>query len=128
MSGDPARPVQSVPGVRWGEGKDLQQLQEQLPTPAPERGGPPMPSAPGSAPGVVPAGGPPALPRSPGLLTQPTARPDQPGTAGIDSGPGPGSEILGGGPVQTPTQRFLYELAAVTGREFFTDLARRQRR
>ncbi len=40
-------------------------------------------------------------------LTAPSRRPDEPVTAGVDAGPGPGSEILG---LKTPTDVTLEDL------------------
>lgn len=47
-------------------------------------------------------------------LDAPSARPDEPVTAGVDAGPGPGSEVLPGA-VQAPTgelTNLIYQLAA----------------
>ncbi len=44
-------------------------------------------------------------------LTEPTRRPDEPVTAGVDAGPGPGSEILG---LKTPTDVTLEDLTKLS--------------
>lgn len=59
-----------------------------------------------------------------GSLTHPTNRPNEPITAGLSRGPGPGPEALG--VVQgTPTGDLMRRIAAATGDSFFVDLANR---
>lgn len=65
----------------YGEGVEMQERLDAVPiTPAP---GPPQPQM--AAPMPVP----------PGAFDRPTERPMEPLTAGLDIGPGPGSEALG---------------------------------
>lgn len=81
--GGPGGP-QYVSGLPYGEGQDFYDIQTSAPMGAPPAASKPRQSKPGAtgAPsGLTPFGA-------------PTERPDQPLTAGIDSGPGPGSEIL----------------------------------
>lgn len=44
-------------------------------------------------------------------LSEPTRRPDEPVTAGVDAGPGPGREILG---LKTPTDVTLEDLTKIS--------------
>lgn len=70
------QPIRDVPGGNYGDRKEMQQIQQGAPMyeqPAP--GGGPMPQA---------------APPSPGGLFDPTARPDEPITTGVPSGPGAG--------------------------------------
>lgn len=79
--------VVRIPGQQYGAQTAQVAAQQAAPMP----GGTPAPTAP-------PAAGPPPL--GAGMadlppLTGPTTAPDEPLTAGVDFGPGPGSEILG---------------------------------
>lgn len=57
-----------------------------------------------------------------GLLKDPTQRPNEPVTAGLRSGPGPGPEVLQ--QMQgSPTGRTLREMSRLTGDPLFADLA-----
>jgi hypothetical protein len=116
-------------GVRYGEGVELQQLQRSLPTPNARASTPTAPAAPANPSGApsTPAGQPPQLPSmpKPGLLLAPTNRPNEAVTTGLNRGPGAGPEVLGVNPVQSPTGKFLRDLARITGRERFNELARR---
>jgi hypothetical protein len=61
-----------------------------------------------------------------GLLTRPTGRPNEPITAGLSSGPGPGPEAMQvrmGSPVGEAWRK----LSATTGDPFFAELARKAR-
>jgi len=86
--GGPGQPVREVPAAYYGERQEMRDIQ----------GGATM--AQGSMPSgspVMPSNGstPPAAPISLGALptglTAPTERPDEPGTAGSNMGPGPGA-------------------------------------
>lgn len=137
QSGDPALAVQSVPGRRYGEGVESQALQRALP--APDRSTPVAPSLSPSEPG---SGAPPVAQsvaerwaaqlaaaqqiQSPGLLTQPTTRPNEPVTAGLRRGPGAGPEVLSA-PQGNRSGRWLRELSAITGDPYFANLANRSR-
>lgn len=78
-------PVQAAPSQRYGERAASERAQRQMPVaPPPAPTSAPMPAAP------------PAPRRATVPLTAPTQRPDEPLTAGIASGPGPGPEALGG--------------------------------
>lgn len=128
QSGEAAQPTSTgMPGVRYGEGVQLQQLQQALPTPN-ARASSPTPGA--SQPGLpaetaAPLSSPAAPMPKPGLLTAPSLRPNEPVTAGLRSGLGGGPELLHNNPVESPTGKFLRELARVTGRERFAEMARR---
>jgi hypothetical protein len=76
--------AKQLPNAAYGEQKQFQA----------EQAGAPMAKAPNPMADVVP-------------LTAPTRRPDEPVTAGVDAGPGPGSEILG---LKTPTDVTLEDL------------------
>jgi hypothetical protein len=98
---------ETVKGQPYGQRAQQQAAQQAIPlTPpptavAPSAGpAPPTPGALGAPPqptGGVPAGGPPAG-MAPGELKwlHPSDRPNEPVTAGLPSGPGPGPEALGG--------------------------------
>lgn len=84
-----AQPVRPMTGGAYGEGQEMNELQSSAPMsdtsgqPAPN-GVPPVLA--GS--GVMPMG-------------EPSERPDEPITAGIDAGPGPGSEAMASGIKET---------------------------
>ncbi len=69
-------------------------LPKQAPPPAPGTGGAAPQGGPAPAPGGAPM--PNIAPGGLGGLADPTARPDEPLTAGLPTGPGPGPEALGG--------------------------------
>lgn len=135
MSGAPAQPIGAVPGQMYGAGVEQMQLQRAMPAPNLAQGpvaGPagPPPAGPATA-GPAPAQGFDAalamaqgMRDQTGLLQQPTARPDEPITAGLTRGPGPGPEVLA---MQqgTPAGDALRRISAQTGDPFFADLARR---
>jgi hypothetical protein len=75
--GGPAQGAKYMPGMPYGENTMAQQ------TAAPMSGGSPMPPAPN-------------MPSMPEVLSlnAPTQRPDEPLTAGLDIGPGAGSEVM----------------------------------
>jgi hypothetical protein len=76
--------AKQLPNAAYGEQKQFQA----------EQAGAPMARTPNPMADVVP-------------LTAPSRRPDEPVTAGVDAGPGPGSEILG---LKTPTDVTLEDL------------------
>jgi hypothetical protein len=61
-----------------------------------------------------------------GLLQAPTARPNEPVTAGMNYGPGPGREALAQ-PYGSPLADMMMQLARATGDPYFNDLAQRSR-
>lgn len=82
---------QYISGLPYGQGQATMQQQQSAPmagSPMPTAAPMPMPSLPSVTP-----------------LTAPTERPDEPLTAGMDFGPGPGSEAL-----NLPKQRGLSEI------------------
>ena len=97
-----AEPVTSAPGQEYGQRSQQQAAQRSVPLAPPPQAGPT------AAPGGPAPPTPNAQPPSPivngagkgnaglGLWTHPTERPDEPITAGMASGPGPGPEVLGG--------------------------------
>lgn len=133
LSGDPAQRVHSVPGRRYGEGQRSAELQRAMPAPAVQgvdAGAPPTSAdAPGAAAPVAPD--PAAVQQflrdtGPSLFAG-TQRPDQPITAGLPSGPGPGPEALRNRQTTTPTGRFLRQLARDGGSQRWLELAERAR-
>jgi hypothetical protein len=80
--------AKQLPNAAYGEQKQFQA----------EQAGAPMAKTPNPMADVVP-------------LTAPTRRPDEPVTAGVDAGPGPGSEILG---LKTPTDVTLEDLTKLS--------------
>ncbi len=72
------QPKRYIPGGKYGEGKALMEQQA----------GAPMASAPKSQSMATPEG------RTLGTLLDPSTNPSEPITAGVDFGPGPGSDAL----------------------------------
>lgn len=109
-----------APGQPYGAAADERAAQNVVPlrpadappqgTPAPQSAPQPAPSAqrPFVAPGSLP------------YIEQPTTRPQEPVTAGIDYGPGPGSEAMGQGP---SAARTLNDLALTSHSSVIADLA-----
>jgi hypothetical protein len=79
-------PIQAAPGQPYGQAGAQIAAQRALPLASAPAPAPVAPSAPAA---------PPVMPGSLTPLTAPTTRPNEPLTAGIDSGPGPGSAVLG---------------------------------
>jgi hypothetical protein len=80
--------AKQLPNAAYGEQKQFQA----------EQAGAPMAKAANPMADVVP-------------LTEPTRRPDEPVTAGVDAGPGPGREVLG---LKTPTDVTLEDLSKLS--------------
>ena len=126
MSGADAQNIASVPGQRYGEGPAQQKLQETLPAPDTQGTVGPGGGSAVPAPQVAP---PPAVDpeqvgmflgqNKPNLLAH-TGNPDQPVTAGLPFGPGPGPSST-----RTPMSRYLANLAADTGNPKWKRLAER---
>lgn len=93
--GGPSQPIRDLPNPDYGEGATFRSDQAAAP----------MAAAPG------PQGG--QLPIQPADLSQvtpldaPTARPDEPVTAGAAAGPGPGMDALGLGSQNDPGMQYL---------------------
>ena len=97
-----AEPVTTAPGQEYGQRSQQQAAQRSVPMAPPPQAGP------AAAPGAPSAPQPSAEPPPPivngagqgnaglGLWTHPTERPDEPITAGLPTGAGPGPEVLGG--------------------------------
>lgn len=132
ITGDPARANVPVAGQTYGAGVDQQQLETAMPTP-----GAALPAAapPPAAPTAAPA---PAYNHEAalaaasqyadqtGILKGDTTRPNEPITAGLTRGPGPGPEALGltrG----SPTGDLLRRLSAATGDPSLAELAMKAR-
>ena len=88
------QPVTVAPGQEYGGRKMLENAQKVVPLPEQPPTPSPSPPAAGAASPAMPAGPQPGL--SPGELdfTRPTERPNEPVTAGLPVGPGPGPEAL----------------------------------
>jgi hypothetical protein len=114
----------------YGQGVEQQQLNMALPTPNMQTGAPtgavampeaPMPEQYSQDQVMAAATG---LADQTGLLNRDTTRPQEPITAGLSRGPGPGPEALG--VVQgTPAGDMLRRLSASTGDPYFAELARK---
>ena len=101
----PAQPVSAVPGQGYGVAADQQEAQRIAPM---SGGGTAPPAGPGGPQSSPPSGGPPGpnelqamsdAYNGPGTslaLNRPTERPNEPVTAGLPVGPGPGPESLTG--------------------------------
>jgi hypothetical protein len=95
--GGPGQPVRDLPNPAYGEGEDFRAAESGAPMQGAQ-------GAPNAAPG--PAQGPLASP--PIGLGEPTQNPNEPVTAGADSGPGPGMASLGlGNPDAANVQALL---------------------
>ncbi len=108
------QPIAEIPSPSYGQGEKLQQMQREtpldqlrtldgMPTAPPSDVGGPMEMA---AQFVNPTGVPPGAP---------TARPNEPRTAGLAVGPGPGPEALGRTPRRNATADILEQLGSVSG-------------
>jgi hypothetical protein len=93
------QPVQAPTGMGYGERKALEDAQRAVPVASP----PAAPQVPPTTPG--PSSWP--IPGSLGPLDRPSERPSEPVTAGLDVGPGPGSDMIGGlgGPPRPELER-----------------------
>ena len=122
QSGDPAQSIGSVPGQRYGEGVEQQAMQRAMPAPDMQQATAPSPAAPvRPAPPVDPASIQQFLgAQNPNLLAQ-SANPDQPVTAGLSTGPGPGQAAIAG--PKTPPSRWLQRMAEDTGNPKWQRLA-----
>lgn len=136
-TGYDAQDVKSVAGQRYGEGTQQAALQRVMP--APNVVGPSATPAPAAAPAATPAPAQQApmtdaelmqiasqMKGQAGLLTAPTNRPNEPLTAGLPSGPGPGPEamMMRQG---SPTAKVLRDISRATGDSYLADLAARSR-
>ena len=83
----PKVPVQGYTGGAYGSRVRQEEAQRAVPMAAP----PPTPGQAAPVQAAVAAGPPPG---GLGSLLDPTARPDEPLTAGLSTGPGPGPEVL----------------------------------
>lgn len=92
-------PITASPGGAYGDRIASVRSQQAIPMA-------PAPQAPGGGGGPVPPNAPPAVAPSPGPpptpLDAPTQRPNEPVTAGLPIGPGPGPEALGANMVPNP--------------------------
>ena len=86
--GGPAQGARYISGLPYGQGQATYDQQ----TAAPMAAASPMPSAPAAAPMEMPT-----------PLMAPTSRPNEPITAGINMGTGPGSEVMMDRPSETKT-------------------------
>lgn len=103
------------------------QLQQAAPTPTPAAAAPagaaaPMPSRAQRYEQALAAAA--QLKGQAGILGEPTARPNEPVTAGLPVGPGPGPEVLTM-PRGNPTGNLMRRLAAATGDSYLRELADR---
>ena len=100
--GGPTQPAKYMPGLGYGQGG--QNYDNQVSAP--------LAGNPIAAPTAQDMSGEPA-PIKPTPLDAPTQFPDEPGTAGIDRGPGGGSELLMDMPRFRPSPRQALEKAAM---------------
>jgi hypothetical protein len=89
----------ALPNAKYGEQKDLHQIQAGAPMQAPSV----LPQAPSGAP-AGPSG--PAVP-PPTPFSAPSAQPNVPVTAGAAAGPGPGPEAIGAPQISNDTREAL---------------------
>lgn len=126
MSGADAQDIGSVPGQRYGEGVEQQAMQQAMP--APDTAGTVGPGGNSTVPAPTVTGPMQVNPEQVGGFLQQhnpkllggTQNPDQPVTAGMQLGPGPGPQAT-----QVPLSRYLANLAADTGNPKWKRLAER---
>lgn len=130
QGGAPAQASSPIPGQTYGEAADQQQLAQAMPTPNNRT---PVPVATPQAPPQAAAapGGAPTIQQlvemaqgqgaGAGLLTQGTARPNEPVTTGLPIGPGAGPSAIGWSAGSTPGQRFLRSLAQDLGGDAYLE-------
>lgn len=125
-SGDPAQRPSATAGQQYGKGVQEMALEKAMPAPNLNQ----APSAPRQAPQQQPFSLQDALAQaqglggSGGLLQQPTGRPNEPLTAGLTQGPGPGPGVLSY-PRATPTGAWMRMLAQTTGDPTLQEIADR---
>jgi hypothetical protein len=133
QSGADAQSVSSVPGQRYGEGVEQQQLQQNMPAPDLAAAGP------GGNDIVMPQPGPPVTPAPQGdpaqmmdylksnnpSLFSGTQMPDVPVTDGLLGGAGRGPEALVQARAVTPVARYLINLSEESGNVKWKRLAER---
>lgn len=130
QSGMPAMPAPKIAPQTYGQGAEMQTLDAAMPAPnmqaatVPSPGTDAAPGSPAPPDHMAVLGAAQQLGNQTGLLTQDTNRPQEPITAGLSRGPGPGPEALG--MVRgTPTGDILRRLSASTGDPMFAELARK---
>ena len=139
-TGAPAQSTAPVPGQRYGEGVRQQEMQQAMPTPATPGGiGPvPVPPVVAAAQQAAPARVAPNQAQTPPVdmnaiaqamraqvgLFNGTDRPNEPVTAGLPVGPGPGPEVtqLRRG---SPVANTIADLARLIGDSYLAELAQR---
>jgi hypothetical protein len=135
MTGADAQSIGSVPGQRYGEGVAQQEMQRAMPAPDGMGSDAPMPDVEPAVPSMdvgapqVSAADPGALQEflgghNPRLLSG-SSRPDEPVTAGLMQGPGPGPAMTGIASMPTPVRRTLMNLAEQTGNPRWREIAQR---
>ena len=144
LSGAPGQPVGAVAGQMYGAGEQQMALQRAMPTPqlaggpaaqaaqpGPSAEAPPTPAQQQAMAAAAPddrfaraMAAAQQLQGTTGALRQPTMRPNEPITAGLLTGPGPGPEAL---QMRTgsPTGDTMRMLSQMTNDPLFADLARK---
>lgn len=127
ITGAKAQPLVSTPEQAYGAGVDQMAMQRAMPLPQQ----PQVAAAPAQTAAVAPRRDPAALlaaaaamKGNTGLLTAPSSRPNEPVTAGLSRGPGPGPQALGVD-VGSPTGNLMRRLSAITGDPYAAQLADR---
>ena len=119
-----AKKPQVAPGETYGKGQELEQLAASAPAAGPSQMDPAMLQELANAGARQMDPGPPG-----GLLPQPSARPNEPITAGMPMGAGPGPEAI---PqmrmAQNKTVAQLSQAAQMTGNPRLAEMARRAQR
>lgn len=141
QSGAPAQKIGATPGQNYGMGVQQMQLQRAMPAPNNAQADQSALPTPSQMPPPPQAAQPPAqqqpqmtmgdviaqaqgMAGQGGLLNAPTSLPNQPVTAGLPSGPGPGPEVLGN-PQASKAGQWLRALSARTGDPTFARMADR---
>lgn len=132
-NGTEAQGIGAIAGQTYGRGVEQEQLQRVVPMP--DQRSDTRQAVAQQAQQVAPAAAQPSFDQilalaqgagaGAGMLREPTRRPDEPLTAGLPIGPGPGPEALRMPPRERPGVRFLSRLTELTGDPYFAELARR---
>lgn len=135
LSGAKAMGVVDVPGQMYGKGVEQQALQKAMPAPQAQqpKAVPPQPARQRQVPAAAPApnaeasmaNAMAALRGKIGFLANDTEVPDEPVTAGMRRGPGPGPEVLTGNVGSSPLGEFLRTISRASGDAYFASLADR---
>lgn len=129
-TGAKAQPPTPVAGQTYGMGVEQQRLAEAMPSPLASGVAPPPAQAPNAASVPLAPADPfaaaQAMAGRAGVLRPPTQRPNEPLTAGMTRGPGPGPSALPM-PSSSPLGDTMRRLAQISGDPYLAELAAKAR-